>query len=249
MLAQRYPTAYDGIAAIAPAIDWPQFLVGALWPQHLMNQMGHYPYRCEIDAITSAAIDACDGLDGVMDGIIAEVDECVATFDASRLIGTTVENCAEAGGSSVAISKAATVVVNAAWHGIETAAGNQTWHGYSPGTDLTGNIVGRARDNVAATNCTDGDCVGAPGHLAIEWVQMFVRKDPNFDFSKLTREEFDNLLHIGTRDYGSMVTTDDPDLSEFRNAGGKLVSFHGLVSPLILSSRLLYTERQPPRKY
>lgn len=42
MMAQRYPSQYDGILAVAPAIDWPSFVVAQYWPQIVMNQLGLY---------------------------------------------------------------------------------------------------------------------------------------------------------------------------------------------------------------
>lgn len=66
MIAQRYPTTFDGILAAAPAINWAQFIVSEYWPQVVMNEMREHPTICELDAITGAAVSACDGLDGVI---------------------------------------------------------------------------------------------------------------------------------------------------------------------------------------
>jgi hypothetical protein len=42
MMAQRYPSQYDGILAAAPAINWSSLLVAAYWAQLVMNQLGAY---------------------------------------------------------------------------------------------------------------------------------------------------------------------------------------------------------------
>jgi hypothetical protein len=83
---------------------------------------------------------------------------------------------------------------------------------------------------MAATDCTTGVCVGEPNSLAAEWFQLFVAKDPNFDISNLTHAEFDRLAYAGMQEYTSTLDTSDADLSEFHNVGGKIISFHGLVS-------------------
>lgn len=40
MMAQRYPTQYDGILAGSPAINWDKFIPAEFWPQMLMNALG-----------------------------------------------------------------------------------------------------------------------------------------------------------------------------------------------------------------
>jgi len=42
MMAQRYPSQYDGILAGAPAINWSRLTLGAYWAQLVMNQLGMY---------------------------------------------------------------------------------------------------------------------------------------------------------------------------------------------------------------
>jgi hypothetical protein len=219
MLAQRYPTAYDGIAAGAPGIHWTDFFPTMLWPQQFMNMLGEYPYPCELQAITSAAVSACDGLDGVVDGIIGEVDACLASFNPFKLVGRAID-CPEA----PKISSAAAAVVNATYQGMRNSQGAQTWPGLNPGTDLA--IA------VAKTNCTGGACKGVPPDVATQWFSLFVARDTDLDLSSLSHVEFDWLAHQGRQRYRSIIGTDDPDLSAFNNAGGKLVTFHGLVSHL-----------------
>ena len=50
MMAQRYPSQYDGILAAAPAIQWPSGIVAQYWPQLVMNQLGAYRVRISSSA-------------------------------------------------------------------------------------------------------------------------------------------------------------------------------------------------------
>lgn len=63
--AQRFAENFNGILAIAPAINWDTFLPVEQWGQLLMSKEKYWPSICETDAITAAAIEACDELDGV----------------------------------------------------------------------------------------------------------------------------------------------------------------------------------------
>ncbi|KAK2009001.1 tannase and feruloyl esterase [Colletotrichum eremochloae] len=222
MLAQRYPTAYDGIAAGAPAIQWTDLFPSILWPYQFMNMLGEYPHTCEIQAITAAAISACDGLDGVVDGIISEVDDCLTSFDPFTLVGRAI-NCTQA----PEVSPAAASVVNATWQGLRDSKGVPAWPGLNPGTDLT---VG-----VAVTNCTTTTCEAVPPAIAAMWTSLFVARDPDLDLSNLTHAEYDRLAHQGRQRYRSIIGTDDADLSAFRDVGGKLVTYHGLIDQLVPS--------------
>lgn len=226
MLAQRYPTAYDGIAAGAPVLHWNDLFPSMQWPQQFMAMLGKYPHACELSAITSEAISACDKLDGVVDGVISDVDGCLSTFDPFKTVGRAFHCTQE--NRTLEISLTAAAVVNATWQGIRNAKGAQLWPGLNPGTDLT--------TGAAITNCSSGTCVGVQLAISSQWLSLFVARDPSIDLSRLSHAAFDWLAHQGKQRYDSVIGTDDADLSAFWQAGGKLVTFHGLVSRINCSS-------------
>jgi hypothetical protein len=111
MSAQRYPTDYDGIVAEAPAVNWTKFLMADQWPQVVMNEARTFPTPCELDAFNAAAIQACDTLDKVRDGIISTPSQC--EYNPYRLVGTKIL-CE---GRELTITKADAAVVAKIWAG------------------------------------------------------------------------------------------------------------------------------------
>jgi hypothetical protein len=227
MMAQRYPDAYDGIAAAAPAINWNAFFTAVFWPQLVMNLAGEYPHGCELDELTAAGVSACDGLDGVIDGLVSNIKAC--DFDPFTL-GGTVFNCSTTG-TNITISKIAAEVANSTWAGPRTADGRFLWYGPNIGADLSGALTGQG---LAATTCSaNGTCVGAPNPLGTQWITLFIKKNPDFNLASMTHAQFDEIVHAGWQQYHSIVDTDDADLSRFKAAGGKMMTYHGLVRSLL----------------
>ncbi|KAK1961553.1 tannase and feruloyl esterase [Colletotrichum sublineola] len=228
ILAQRYPDLYDGIVAGAPAAS-TVLTSSMFWPQQIMNELGEYPYPCEFDAIVKAAISACDGLDGVVDGVISDADGCLGAFDPFSVVGTSTA-CAQVDGAEKTVTEAAAVVANATWHGMVTADGETKYPGLPPGADLSGNLLGLG--GLAATVCGEDGCAGAPSVLASSWIRLFLARNPAFEFANLTRKEFDTLVRAGEQ-YSSLLESVDPDLRAFKAAGGKMVTYHGLADGTI----------------
>jgi feruloyl esterase len=123
MLAQKFPGAFDGVLAAAPAINWTTFLVVEFWAQLVMKRLGYYPPPCELKAITKAAIEACDGLDGVVDGLVSAPGLC--KFNATSVVGQKYD-CE---GDERTITSAAAEIANAAWTGPSDANGKPVWFG------------------------------------------------------------------------------------------------------------------------
>jgi hypothetical protein len=189
MNAQRYPDDYDGIEAEAPAVNWDRFVPADLWPQIVMQQEHNFPTQCEFTAFQEAAVAACDGRDGVTDGVIGEYKSC--DYNPYRLVGTKIQ----CDGKEITISRADAEVVRKIWEGAPQ------WFGLSRGTSFAG----------LANTVTS----------------------PDFDISTITYRDFDRLIRQSQRQYGSILGTDNPDLSAFRDSGGKMITWHGTVDSLI----------------
>jgi len=58
-------------------------------------------------------------------------------------------------------------------------------------------------------------------------------QDPTWDWQTMTHERYLLLFQQSVLQYQAVIATDDPDLSAFRDAGGKVVFWHGAADPLI----------------
>ncbi|WP_189922577.1 tannase/feruloyl esterase family alpha/beta hydrolase [Kitasatospora xanthocidica] len=234
MEAQRYPDDFDGILANAPAVNWGEFEVATLWPQVVMNNEKTYPSACEFKAFTDAAVKACDPLDGLKDGLVNDASRC--DFDPRRLIGTTVV-CE---GRELTITAADAAVVRKIWDGPRTASGKKLWSGVPVGADLSA-LAGVARD------ADTGAVKGAPFPVPQYWVASWLKKQPSFDVSTITYDQFTQLFEQSRAEYDRIIGTDDPDLSAFRDAGGKLLSWHGQADQFIPTQGTVDYRRQVER--
>ncbi|KAK6213457.1 tannase and feruloyl esterase [Colletotrichum tabaci] len=221
MLAQRYPQDYDGIIALFPAVNWVRFFFASFWPKFVMDQLRTYPRPCEFEAITAAVVAACDGRDGVEDGIVSRIDLC-DDFDPHDVVGKAVD----CDGVETTVSSAAADVIQATWDGPRSATGEFQWYGFGKGTDLTQPLTGPIQ-----VRCDGGDSCGAE-QLAV-WARYWVRKDPSFDIGAISHEEWDDLVHASVNEFDSVIGTSDPDLSAFKRRGGKMVNWHGTVDAAI----------------
>ncbi|USP79577.1 uncharacterized protein yc1106_06851 [Curvularia clavata] len=91
MIAQRSPGLVDGILANVPAISIERLVMLGFWPQLLMQEKSVFPLNCELDFARAKAIEHCDRLDHVCDGLLEAPQQC--DFDPLTLVGQQVPNC------------------------------------------------------------------------------------------------------------------------------------------------------------
>ncbi|MET9496272.1 tannase/feruloyl esterase family alpha/beta hydrolase [Streptomyces sp. NPDC006552] len=235
MEAQAHPGDYDGILADAPAINWDEFEVATLWPQVVLENEKTHPSDCELTAFTDAAVTACDQLDGVRDGLVDDASRC--DFDPRRLIGTKVD-CE---GEELTVTAADAAVVRKIWDGPRTTSGRKLWAGVPVGADL----AGLAHSAPAEPG---GPLAGQPFPVPARWVQLFLKKDPSFDLTRIGYDEFTTLFRQSQAEYDKVIGTDDPDLSDFRRSGGKLLTWQGDADEFIPAQGTVRYHQQVARE-
>jgi hypothetical protein len=219
MVAQRYPELLDGILAAAPAIDWNGLGLGMQWPQVVMRNEGIWMSNCELDWFSQKAIEECDMLDGVRDGVIEDPEEC--GFDPQSLVGRDL-HCE---GKNTEITKSMATVIRKIKEGPTTPFGAQLWHGFPYGAPTT---------SLANTTVSeDGVRSGISNHLSSSWIKNMLLKQKSFNVSELTYSEYLALWVQSHHEYGWLLDTTDANLIPFRDAGGKLLTWHGINDPLI----------------
>ena len=219
MEAQRYPNDYDGILADAPAINWDRFVSAEIWPQVVMYNSNTYPTACEFDVFQHASIAACDGLDGAIDGLVSNTDACTEHFDPYNLVGTR-PSC-----SSGPITSAVAEVVQKIHDGARSRSGEFQWYGLEWGTPFTSLAKSATFQN--------GTTKGVPFFVSDLWIAYWILQRPGIDTTALTYEQWDAVLADSMARYNSIIGTDKPDLTAFRDHGGKMLTWHGLSDPLI----------------
>jgi hypothetical protein len=207
MLAQRFPDGYDGILAGAPAIHWDRFHPAQLWPQVVMlEEVGGPISGCKLNAVTAVAVEACDDLDGVTDGVLDDPRRC--DFDPRSLVGTEVGTCG-------VLTAAEAEAIARIWDGPRDVDGMRLWYGIPIGTPL-GALAGPF-----------------PFFVGLQHAQYWINQDPAWDWTTLTYESYADFFATSVEKFNDVIGTDDPDLSAFRASGGKLLMWHGWSDPLI----------------
>ena len=259
---QRWPADWDGAIAWYPA--WNQ--VSALLGGHRMNralaQPGAYPATPgKRIVILQAALEACDGLDGVVDGLISDQSRCNAMFDPSvaTLNGVPVRCPGGADTGDTCLSDAqinALKTINTRTNFYFHLDSRETHY---PGYNVWGADLGITTHpsplEPIVTFLAFGTSQPAMPQprtapyisvLTDQWLKYVVTRDPSFDSLALDPE------HPGrwARRIGDLSDQLDQstDLSAFARRGGKLLMAHGL-SDVLVSTRATaeYYERLQAR--
>jgi hypothetical protein len=244
---QRWPQDWDGAIAWYPARAGMISILGGQRMNRALAQPGAYPNAAKREALFRSAMQACDGLDGVVDGLISHQDRCNAIFDPSTALldGKPLRCPAGADTADTCLSDAqitAMKVINTPTN-LNYLASGETQH---PGYNIWGADTGIYTRTSPIQGVVDFLAFNrsapklpmpadAP-YISIytdQWIKYHVTRDPAYNSLSLDPEnpgawaDRISLLSIGL--------DAKTDLSAFAARGGKLLMAHGLNDVLVSS--------------
>ena len=83
-VAQRYPDDYDGIIANVPIVNFSSLMLAPELIRIQEKPLANWVTRAKVNAIRGEFMRQCDGLDGLVDGIINNYMACRAIFDVKQ---------------------------------------------------------------------------------------------------------------------------------------------------------------------
>ena len=215
-MAQRFGDEFDGIVSISPAVHWDRWAFSGGWGNYVAHQeLGTNGLdTAKFQDVNRRALAACDGLDGIVDGMIQETRRC--HYDANAAV------CGQSGASTdptQCLTPAEAAVVNKIWDGPRSAHGQKLWVGWERGT---GGVFGITP---AAT--------GAPTLFGEQINRYWVHKDPVFNWRSVSEEAFESEQRTLTAAFSRYIGSDSPDLHDFKHHGGKMIVSYGNADQII----------------
>lgn len=228
--AAKYPKDFDGILAASPSLGEEYVGPATFWPVVVMHNEGEIVPSCVFDRYQSAIVEKCDPLDGATDGLISDYDllrSCPKEFDSSSLVGTVVP-CGPVG--NITISDRHATIVRKILEGPRKSDGTELWFGTAPGANFSG---------VAGTIYHNGKWIPRPFPPGAAWLKSVI-VPKMADITKMSYAEYFDAFDKSVKLGGPYIGDEYLDLSAFKSAGGKLLSWVGLADQYIPPSHLLH---------
>ena len=219
VLAQRYPADYDGIYAAAPLVNFVGLHVAGARMGVVQRGNGWLSPK-KVELLDKAVLKACDGLDGLNDGVVSHYLACSAAFDVRTL---RCNGGQDAGDQCLSDAQIATVrtVHSPLRLSFPLANGISAYPGWGLGGEnnpaqWTRYVSGTAAAPLSTVAGSQEARNSAAGNGV---VRHFITRDPAFDPATLRPE----LYRARMQRLSSMLDASQPDLSAFQAWGGKLI--------------------------
>jgi feruloyl esterase len=205
--AQQFPADFDGIIAGAPGLDWTGRAAGAVRGAQALqsNEAARLP-AAKKQLLHQAVLQACDALDGVKDGLIADPKQC--KFDPGVL------QCKGADDASC-LTPAQVNTARLLYSSKMNPKSKREITGLEPGSEL---------------GWTDLGWTASARATGLDEFRFLVFKDEKWDIGQFN---FDTDIVRAEETDNNTINALDPNLKAFIARGGKLIQYHGWSDPQI----------------
>ena len=214
-MAQQFPNDYNGLLVGAPAIHWDRFQAYQIWPQVAMFQdTGAAISSAKTSLATNSAVAACDVVNGVHEGFIENPYAC--TYNPVNDPTITKATCTSA--DNTCLTPAEAGAIQKIWQGATNASGQLLYPGLERGASLSGGLAG-----------------ANPFSIAVAQPQYWVYWNPQWDWHTLNYANYEAFFNRTVQYVGPFMSSDNPNLSNFKATGGKILMWQGGADQLIMT--------------
>lgn len=214
MNAQRFPENFDGIIAGAPVSDFSGTTAAGFW---FVGTLAEAQFSdAQVETLSSTIYAKCDVLDGAEDGLIEDPRQCSIDFRSS------LPSCATSTGDDNCFNETQLQALEKVYGGM-VSNGEVVYPGLPLGGEKNngwnGSVAGEQRLPFAA----------AIADSSMKYM-VFDQDNPDYDWHTF---DFDRDMDL-LAGLGELLNTRDPDLSAFKDRGGKLIMHHGWADNLLV---------------
>jgi len=244
-VVQRFPADYDGVAAEVPIVNFSSLMLAPELIRIQEKPLANWVTPAKVNAIRGEVMRQCDGLDGLVDGVVNNYMACRAIFDvkqgdknrnpwaAKRCPGSIDPNPQDTSAAACLTDgqiSTLKLVYSPYEFATPLANGVKSFGMWFPNTDPSGSgliLPTRYRGQ-------EGAAPDAPmhTHLGVLGVTGFLMKDVNANPLDYVEG---GPLNPRRLELSAILDSTNPDLSAFQNRGGKLIVVIGtddtLASP------------------
>ena len=201
MEAQRFPEDFDGIIAGAPGYNRTDVAFQTLGMAHATHVTPEsFIPPAKYSVLHQAALDKCDVLDGLKDGLISDPTTCQFNPGVLECRGADSPGCLTKAQVAAAQKIYAPV--------IDPKTGAQISSGLEPGSELQwGGVAGNQ-----------------PHPMYNDLLRFVVMKDPNWDYRTL---DVSRQLALARKADNGVLSATSTELTPFVSRGGKMLIYHG----------------------
>lgn len=216
MAVQRAPNLFDGVIARAPAYNWVGFMGAFNRNSRALAAPGGAFSAAKTALLSKHVRDACDGLDGLVDGVVSNQAACTPA-----LANVAALRCAGGTDTGDTCLSDAQLDVVASWTTQAAFTGSPTFR--NAGWNLTGNEDDPGAWRTWLTG--DGSVTSALQFLFQDTtVKNYLARDQTVDSLAYTPwDQNQNALYA----MAALNDATNADIRPFINSGGKLILWHG----------------------